>query len=83
MSMFQILLYSRLSIQALIGSLCLDCLQVAAQFDISTNDVHIDIIFLLQVEPPLGCIRNWSRCAIQIIIFPSPHVSLRRTRLGK
>ena len=78
------LLYSRLSIQALIGSLCLDCQQVDAQYDISTNDVHIlDILFLIQEELLLGCIRNWSRCAIKIIIFPSSHVSLRRTRLEK
>ena len=28
---FKMLFHSRLSIQALIGSLCLDCLQVAAQ----------------------------------------------------
>ena len=51
--------------------------------DINANDVRIDIIFLLQEEPPLGCIRNWSRCAIKIIIFPLSHVSLRRTRLEK
>ena len=82
--LFQTLLYSRLSIQALIGSLCLDCQQVDAQYDISTNDVHIlDILFLIQEELLLGCIRNWSRCAIKIIIFPSSHVSLRRTRLEK
>ena len=72
------LLYSRLSIQALIGSLCLDCQQVDAQYDISTNDVHIlDILFLIQEELLLGCIRNWSRCAIK-----NYHISIA-TRLSQ